>query len=160
MPDPNEEVVRYKRNHFAARLPRGRLYSPAHYWLQEYRPGHWRVGLTPFATRMLGEIVEFDFEVEEGGEVAVGDALGWIEGFKAVSDVYGAAAGVFEGVNGAALESCEVICVDPFARGWLYSVQGSPDPRATDVAGYVELLDRTIDRMQETPWTPSDLQGP
>ena len=58
--DP-QDTVRFKRNHFSARLPRDCLYSLSHSWLLEHTPGHWRVGLTTFATRMLGEIVEFDF---------------------------------------------------------------------------------------------------
>jgi len=84
----SEDIVRFKRNHFSTRLPRNRLYCLSHSWLLEHAPGHWRVGLTGFATRMLGEIVEFDFEVSSGGTVAVADVIGWIEGFKALSDVY------------------------------------------------------------------------
>ncbi len=32
------------------------------------RPGVWRVGLTKFATRMLGDIVEFEFSVAPGAD--------------------------------------------------------------------------------------------
>ena len=41
-----------------------------------------------FATRMLGEVVEFDFEVAPGDSIEEGQAIGWFEGFKAVSDLY------------------------------------------------------------------------
>ena len=105
MPPDSDDTVRFKRNHFSTRLPRGCLYCLSHSWLREHAGGRWRVGLTGFATRMLGEIVEFDFEVSAGGKVEVADVIGWIEGFKAVSDVYCAASGVFSEVNPAAVEN-------------------------------------------------------
>ena len=158
--EASQEIVRFKRNHFSTRLPRNRLYCLSHSWLLEHAPGHWRVGLTSFATRMLGEIVEFDFEVSSGGKVAVADVIGWIEGFKAVSDVYCAASGVFREVNPAAVENAEVICKDPYGEGWIYSIEGEPDPQAVDVDGYVEQLDKTIDKMLEKPWKSGAVNNP
>jgi len=160
MPDPSPEVIRFKRNHFTTRLPVRFLYCPSHFWLSETSPGEWRVGLTAFATRMLGEIVELDFEVREGDAAAVGDVIGWIEGFKAVSDVFAAAGGEFGGPNPDAARDAERICRDPYGEGWLYSIRGQPDPRATDVGGYVEHLDRTIDAMLEKPWRSAEIGGP
>lgn len=152
MPFETEDTVRFKRNHFSTRLPRGYLFCLSHSWLVEHAPGRWRVGLTSFATRMLGEIVEFDFEVEGGTRVDVADVIGWIEGFKAVSDVYCAASGVFGEVNSVVVENPEVICKAPYDEGWIYSIEGRPDPQAVDVNGYVEHLNRTIDKMLEKPW--------
>jgi glycine cleavage system H protein len=153
---PGHEVVRFKRNHFSARLPVRFLYSPTHFWLFESEPGSWQVGMTTFATRMLGEIVELDFEVEEGREVNFGEVIGWIEGFKAVSDIYCIAAGRFGGANPKVMENTEIICSDPYGDGWIYRVEGSPDAQATDVAGYVAHLNRTIDKMLEKPWRPAE----
>ena len=157
MSAPSREVVRFKRNHFAAGLPVRYRYSPSHFWMFETDPGNWRVGLTSFGTRMLGEIVEFDFEVSPGSDVHVGELMGWIEGFKAVSDLYCVVEGTFGGCNETATGNGEIICKDPYDEGWLYSVQGSPDPRATDVGGYVEHLNRTIDKMLEKPWRSSEV---
>lgn len=157
MSDPSREVVRYKRNHFSTRLPVRFLYSPSHFWLLETDPGSWRVGMTAFATRMLGEIVEFDFEKEPGRRVKSGEVIGWIEGFKAVSDIFCVADGEFDGSNPEVVEDAEEICRDPYRSGWLYSIRGTPDPRATGVDGYVEHLDRTIDRMLEKPWRSAEI---
>ena len=52
----------YKRSNFVTHLPVDCLYSPSHFWLREIEPGRWRVGFTKFATRMLGEIVEVQWE--------------------------------------------------------------------------------------------------
>jgi glycine cleavage system H protein len=75
------ETLAYKRVRFGTRLPVDRRYTRSHYWLQEAEPGLWRVGFTKFAIRMLGDIVEYQFETAEGGAVEVGAKIGWIEGF-------------------------------------------------------------------------------
>ena len=36
--------IYYRRSRFSTRLPSDRLYTPAHFWVQEHTPGTWRVG--------------------------------------------------------------------------------------------------------------------
>lgn len=146
------ETVRFKRSRFVARFPREYLYSPSHFWLHEYQPGRFRIGLTDFATRMLGEIVEFDFEVAQGDAVKPGDVVGWMEGFKAVADLYCVAEGSFIGPNQDAFANVELVCKDSYGEGWLYEVEGRPDPGALAVDDYLSLLNETIDTMEEKPW--------
>ena len=52
----------YQRAQFKTRLPTDRMFTKAHLWLQDVGAGVVRVGLTKFATRMLGEVVEYEFE--------------------------------------------------------------------------------------------------
>jgi glycine cleavage system H protein len=152
MARPKGETVRFQRSRFLARFPKDYLYSPSHFWLHEYEPGRFHVGLTDFATRMLGEIVEFDFEVASGDAVRPGDVVGWMEGFKAVADLYCVAEGVFLGANPKSFENAEIVCADAYGDGWLYAVEGRPDEQAVGVDGYLALLDETIDTMEEKPW--------
>src|SRR5262245_22616438 len=77
-------TVPYKRSRFSTRLPAGYLYTPSHYWLRQSEPGVWQIGFTKFASRMLGEIVEFDFKVPSGAPIETGQVIGWTEGFKAM----------------------------------------------------------------------------
>ena len=151
------DTVKFKRHRFLARFPKDYLYSPAHFWLSETEPGCWRIGLTTFATRMLGEIVEFDFEVAAGEGVEVGQTVGWLEGFKATADLFCVAEGRFGGGNPAALEDTERVCADPYGDGWLYSVEGTPDPQAVSIDGYLELLGETIDQMEDKPWQQPEI---
>ena len=109
---------------------------------------------------MLGEIVEFDFEVPSGRQVEVAEVVGWIEGFKAVSDIYCVVTGVFGEVNPDATENPELIGKDPYGCGWLYSITGTPDPQAVDVHGYVDHLNKTIDKMLEKPWKSGEITNP
>ena len=124
--------VRFKRSRFVARFPRDYRYSPAHFWLCPEGEGEggaqrWRIGLTSFATRMLGEIVEFDFEAKPGKAVSPGDVVGWVEGFKATADLFCVASGTFVGGNPTALDDPELVCKDPYGEGWLYHLDGEPD---------------------------------
>jgi glycine cleavage system H protein len=144
-------VIPYKRSRFQTRLPKGRLYTPAHYWLEETEPGLWRVGFTRFATRMLGEIVESGFEAKPGEAVKVGQTIGWIEGFKALTDLFCAADGVFTGGNPDLDADPSLIDKDPYYRGWIYTVRGMPDPNAVPPDGYIQVLDATIDKMMGNP---------
>lgn len=145
----SDGYLSYKRSKFATRLPTDRVFTESHFWIAPDPDGGMRVGFTKFATRMLGEIVEFDFEVKPGAAVQLGQAIGWFEGFKAVSDLYAPLAGVFAGPN-AELEATEWIHKSPYDRGWLYRIDGEPPPDSLDAEGYARFLDSTIDRMMGT----------
>lgn len=138
----------YKRCHFVTQLPADYLYTSSHAWLAQVEPDHWRVGLTKFAIRMLGEMVDHGFEVEPGATVRPGDIVGWVEGFKAISDVFCVVQGEFVGGNAALQETITAITRDPYGAGWLYEVKGQPDPGCMDVHAYCNLLDQTIDRLR------------
>lgn len=170
-PVPKNETLFYKRSHFVAHLPVGALYTPSHAWLArevEEEPkgagsgpagsdqdrgegggkvGTWRVGLTRFATRMLGEIVEIGLQTEPGTKVATGQIVGWIEGFKAISDLYCVVDGVFLGKNALLDASPELVGDESHTRGWLYRVRGEPGQGAMDLHAYRAVLDATIDKI-------------
>lgn len=111
--------------------------------------GRWRVGYTKFALRMLGELVDVNFEFAPGNTVHTGDIIGTVEGFKAISDVYCVGTGQFAGGNPELATSLAGIVEHPYDAGWLYEFTGEPDSRVMDVDGYRNLLDATIDRMLE-----------
>jgi glycine cleavage system H protein len=150
MDDPRSGTIYYKRARFLTHLPVDRLYTKSHYWLAASQPGEWRVGVTKFAGRMLGDMVEFSFGVKPGDHIEVGQMIGWVEGFKAVSDLYAVADGEFVGSNPDLDNDVTLIDSKPYGEGWLYAVRGNPEPGAVDVKGYIELLDATIDKMLES----------
>ena len=135
----------YKRSHFVTHLPVDYLYSRSHFWLARQSDETWRVGLTRFATRMLGDMVDHGFEPTPESAVAVGQIIGWVEGFKAISDIYCVATGSFLGGNPELREKIALIDKEPYAAGWLYTVRGTPDERCLDVNAYRDHLDRAID---------------
>jgi glycine cleavage system H protein len=139
----------YKRATFVTHLPKGYLFSPSHYWLAPEEGGQWRVGFTKFATRMLGEMVDHQFEKGRGEAVASGEIVGSVEGFKAISDLYSPVRGHFVEGNPLLSADPEKIAQDPYGEGWLFRVTGEPDPRCGSFESYCALLDATIDRMLE-----------
>lgn len=147
MSTTRDNSLYYRRSRFTTHLPRDRRYSPAHYWLLEEQPGIWRIGFTKFATRMLGDIVEFDFTVEPGGNVTAGDEIGTVEGMKAVTSLFAIASGRFLGEGEALRADVTLVESDPYGAGWLYRLQSDSVEDALDAEGYAAVLDATIDTM-------------
>lgn len=142
-----DSYLAYARSKFRTRLPADRQFTQSHFWMARDAQAGYRVGFTRFATRMLGEIVEFEFEVKPGDEIEVGQAIGWFEGFKAVTDLYTPLAGQFAGPNPELDAVVGEVHRSPYDRGWLYRVTGTPPEDAMDAEGYAAFLDQTIDRM-------------
>lgn len=140
-------TILYKRATFVTQLPVTHRYAPSHGWLASMGEGRWRVGFTKFALRMLGELVDVQFDRAPGAVIRPGDILGSIEGFKAVSDLFCVGSGTFVGGNPALRTDLESLVRDPYSAGWLYEFDGEPDPRCLDVNAYQELLTATIDRI-------------
>lgn len=141
------EEIHYKRSRFATRLFADRLYTAGHAWLRKEKDDVWQVGFTKFAVRMLGEAVEMSFEIKPGAAVKTGQPIGWIEGFKAVTDLFAPFEGVFVEGNPALVKEIGLIQTDPAGRGWLYSLRGNPGKDCLDAQGYTAVLDATIDKM-------------
>ena len=148
MAEPEKPLL-FKRSHFTTRLPVDCIFSPSHFWAREREDGTWRVGFTKFATRMLGDMVDHDFEIKPGGTIEPGQILGWVEGFKAISDFYGFCSGEFIGVNPALQKNIALIDKKPYGDGWLYEARGKLDDKCVDVHGYAAILNQTIDKMLE-----------
>ncbi len=144
------EFIRFKHSRFSARFPAAFRYSKSHYWMApvEGEEGVWRVGFTKFATRMLGELVDADFGVKAEEAIHSGQEIGWVEGFKATSDVFSVMEGAFLGKNPILEVDACIVRSDPYKDGWLYAARGEPESESLDVDGYVDLLQQTIGRMQ------------
>ncbi|MCZ7641117.1 MAG: glycine cleavage system protein H [Verrucomicrobia bacterium] len=157
------ERQRYERGHFVTWLPTSHRYTTDHVWLAsgptEGSEPRWRVGLTAFALRLLGELVECEFTVPPGGCVAPGDILGTFEGFKAVTDLISPGRGIFAGGNPALAGGIEAVERDPHGAGWLYEFAGEPAPGTLDFEGYCRWLDQTIDRLRAGEGWPEEPVG-
>jgi len=144
------ETVRFKHARFSARLPVDFRYSLSHYWMcrEEADESVWRVGFSKFATRMLGELVEAQFEVGAGDPVTSGQQIGYVEGFKAASDLFCVMEGAFVESNPILEVDACIVKSSPYVDGWLYSVRGEPESASVDVNGYIEHLEKLIEKMQ------------
>ena len=149
MAEDTNNLIRYQRSRFATHLPAERLYTPSHAWLERRGDDIWRVGVTKFATRMLGEMVDHAFETPPGAQVACGQIVGWLEGFKAISDIYCVVDGNFVGGNELLQKQLTLVNKQPYSEGWLYEARGTSDARCIDVHEYMAFLDKAIDKILE-----------
>ncbi len=140
-------TLTYKRARFVTELPASFLYSPGHYWIAPHQDETWRIGLTKFGSRMFGEMVDYGFEARPLTRVTPGQVIGWIEGFKAVSELFCIASGEFVGPNPALEQNITLVNQDPYGAGWLYAIKGDPDCACMDVHAYARVLDQTIDKL-------------
>lgn len=146
---PSLPRVPYQKCNFHTLLPANYCYTTGHFWLSQQPDQVWRVGLTKFAIRMLGEMVDYNFQAVPGGQVEIGQVIGSIECFKAMSDLYCVAEGQFLGANDALRDQGKLLSTQPYDGGWLYEVRGTPDVAALDVQGYQEHLDGVIEKLRE-----------
>jgi len=94
---------------------------------------------------MLGDFVEFNFDVAEGATVQLHQPLGTLEAFKALAEINAVATGTFISVNPVLANNLDAISQDPYGTGWIYLIRGAPGPDVCDAAHYAALLDETID---------------
>jgi glycine cleavage system H protein len=147
----------FKQSHFVTHLPVDYRYTRSHFWAERRTGDRLRLGFTRFATRMLGEMVDHKFETDAGAPVRPGQILGWIEGFKAISDVICVGQGAFAGSNPTLKENIALVTEANYAEGWLYEINGQLDGQSLDVHGYADYLKATIDKMLERQ--KADTQG-
>ncbi len=140
-----EAYISYQRSRFRTRLPTDRIFTQGHFWLAPEDEASFRIGFTRFATRMLGEVVEYDFEIDPGTSMEKGQAIGWFEGFKAVTEMYSPLSGRFLGPNPDM--AIGEIHQSPYDQGWLYRAEGPAPDDCMSPDEYVQFLDSTIDRM-------------
>jgi glycine cleavage system H protein len=139
----------FKQSRFVTHLPVDYRYTRSHFWAERRTGDRLRLGLTKFAIRMLGEMVDHKFETDAGAAVQPGQILGWIEGFKAISDVICVGRGTFVTGNPALKENLSLVTESNYTEGWLYEIDGQLDERSLDVHGYAGHLKATIDKMLE-----------
>jgi glycine cleavage system H protein len=150
MDAPAAKTVFFKRSHFVTHLPAHFRYTRSHFWAEPRGGKVLRIGFTKFATRMLGEMVDHSFDLEAGTEIRLGQVLGWIEGFKAISDLISVAEGTFSGGNPLLKEQINLVTESNYSDGWLYEAEGKLDEQSLDVQEYAEYLKKTIDRILES----------
>lgn len=111
--------------------PNDRSYIASHEWLLDMGEGRFRIGLTDFAQRALGDIVFID--LPQVGDAVTADArLGDVESVKAVSEIMSPVSARVVAVNDSLCDAPEQINGAPY-DAWLIEV--------ADVSKTAELLD-------------------
>ena len=96
-------------------------YSKEHEWVRQ--DGDLCViGITDHAQNLLGDIIFVELP-EVGTSFETNDEFGSVESVKAVSELYMPISGEVAEVNEALEDEPEIICEDPYNKGWMIKVK-------------------------------------
>jgi glycine cleavage system H protein len=106
--------------------PAGLRYGQDHLWI---RPGTGRglvrVGVTDFAQRSLGDVVQVRMP-GLGETLPAGQACGDIESVKSVNDLVAPVTGTVSARNDELAGTPELLDTDPYGRGWMFEAEIDP----------------------------------
>jgi glycine cleavage system H protein len=123
-------------------IPKELRYSREHEWVR-VDGSIARVGITDFAQESLGDVVFVQLP-DVGLEIVAGASASEIESTKSVSDVYVPVSGVVQAVNGALVDTPELVNSDPYGEGWILEI-ALADPAELeallDADGYRALVE-------------------
>lgn len=103
--------------------PSDLLYTKDHEWVR-VSGNIWRVGITEFAARQLGDVVMVEVP-QANARCERGQNVGTIESVKAVSEIYSPVSGTVKASNDELIASPELINEDPYGEGWIYEIEPS-----------------------------------
>jgi glycine cleavage system H protein len=99
-------------------------YTPTHEWVRLEENNIVCVGITPYAQKLLGDIVYVELPavkkiLQRGEEACV------LESVKAAADVYAPLSGIVTEINSSLNNAPELINTASYEKGWLFRLQFS-----------------------------------
>jgi glycine cleavage system H protein len=107
-------------------LATDRKYARNHMWAEAADDG-WRLGFSAYAVRLLGDVRHLEWSAEPGAAVVPGQAIGFVEGSKATSDLYAPLPGRLVELNRGVLADPTLLNSAPYDDGWLLILQTAGD---------------------------------
>lgn len=123
---------------YEARIPRDRLYTENHLWLQPLA-GAYRAGFTAYSVRLLQDVYFLSWAIDPNTRVVKKQEVGEIESSKAVSSLYAPCDGQVLEFNERLLNDPSAINVDNYGEGWLFSFRTEAELLTPEK--YVEVLE-------------------
>ncbi len=117
-------------------------YTPEHEWV-DVDASSARVGITDYAQDALGDVVFVQLP-DVGSSVESGARCAEVESTKAVSEIYAPVSGTVTGVNAALTDEPERLNRDPYASGWILTIEmREPAELETllDAPAYLRLIE-------------------
>jgi glycine cleavage system H protein len=119
-------------------LPTDRQYARNHMWALKLAGGY-RVGLSAYGVKLLGDLSHLGWSVETGTRVDAGQPIGFVEGSKATSDLYAPMSGTIEEINRAVEADPTVVNSNLYDDGWLFAVSGGGEGLLSPEAYFAHL---------------------
>lgn len=130
-------------------VPEDRFYSEEHLWVKKERGNRASIGLSDFARRLYGEILDLELP-EEGEELIKGEAFGSVESARGVEELVAPVSGEVVEVNEEILEDPEIVNEDPYGDGWLIKVKLS-DPEELEELMPADEYEDFLEDQEELP---------
>jgi len=102
-------------------LPTDRRYARNHMWAAPVKGGY-RIGLSAYAVKLLGDLHHLEWSAAPGGTVRQGGHIGFIEGSKATSDLYAPVPGEIGRFNPDCVADPTLINSNLYDTGWLFTI--------------------------------------
>lgn len=107
-------------------IPADLKYSTDHLWVRPVDgTSVVRAGVTDFAQRSLGDVVEVT-SPGPGDTITAGEACGDIESVKSVSDLIAPVTGTVRARNDGLARTPGLVNTDPYGQGWLFEAEIDP----------------------------------
>lgn len=119
-------------------------YTEDHEWARADGDAY-RVGITDYAQRQLGDIVYVELP-QVGDEVAAGAEAAVVESVKAAGDVKSPLSGTVTAVNEQLNDAPEKVNDDPEGDGWFYAVRAS-EPAQLDALLDADAYQKFVDEL-------------
>lgn len=113
--------------------PKDLLYSKRHVWTRASGSAY-RIGITEYAQKQMGEILYADLP-SEGSSVSADTPFMEIESGKIIADIYSPVDGSVKHVNESLVKTPRLINESPYENGWIVEIS-MDDPK-----GLKELMD-------------------
>ncbi len=133
-------------------IPRDRLYSETHMWLEKVQPNIIRVGFSAFAVLLLQRVYLLEWTVSQGEQVAERTEVGEIESSKALSGIYTPVSGRVVRLNEQLEKNPDLLRSDNYGQGWLLELEPVGDVELSELLSaeqYVKLLEQLWPQTQK-----------
>jgi glycine cleavage system H protein len=99
-------------------FPDNLRYTKEHEWVKHEEGDTFKVGITDYAQRELGDIVYVEVETI-GKTMEAGEVFGTVEAVKTVSDLFLPVTGTITELNAALAKAPDLVNTDPYGSGWM-----------------------------------------
>lgn len=124
-------------------FPEGLKYAATHEWVRVEADGNVTVGISDHAQELLGDIVFIELP-KLGAIVSAKQEISVVESVKAASDIYAPVSGKIVAINGALLDSPEIVNSSPYIEGWFCRILPSDQAELDgllDANDYAEICE-------------------
>lgn len=100
-------------------------FTELHQWVEEIQPGVFKVGLSSFAIKELGEVVFIDFLKACGDSVKSGEPMAEVESLKSVNYFQAPFDAQIKEINSSLQNDVSAVNKDSEDSGWLFVVNAA-----------------------------------